>query len=439
MSVGNDRWGVISPFEAKNRPRLRRRSPSEVDQIRFISTSTNLPNYVALRSRMASKFGKIDQVTDLSIMEEAIKVKQFTIHRDRQNGLQVRQLPELPITFNQNEVFQTLPEGSKAHAVGFMTDSSTRDTAFSKLAEKAIADNMECRTDFKDCRERIKSLYGSISEERERRARLQEKSQRPSNEPSYYRGIAAVIDLGPDGNSHPSLSRTPTWKFQFEIPRDIQRRASDGLSANTSPLLSQDLPSPVSRKPMNEHENIAPHYTFEKTLDHVMTNCNEAVVGLNMRQSILKKALGSVFSRKGLAAQHFRQMHQGVYIICPYGDCDQVLKKPHEVDEYAKSSHPGLTGTGDSGAADGGEARMAITNEMDDVPIGNSTFLTGTPTLDQQVISARTRCAELEKDLSKEQETRHILRDSEQGHHLRKRTPCPCHSLIRSYSRNLSV
>ena len=59
--------------------------------------------------------------------------------------------------------------------------------------------------------ERIKLLYASVSEERERKALLQGESQRPSSRISYYRDIGALINLGPDGNCHPSYFKAPTW------------------------------------------------------------------------------------------------------------------------------------------------------------------------------------------------------------------------------------
>ncbi|RBR09615.1 uncharacterized protein FIESC28_09785 [Fusarium coffeatum] len=46
-------------------------------------------------------------------------------------------------------------------------------------------------------------------------------------------------------------------------------------------------------------------------------------------------------------------MQQGVYTMCLYDECGQVFKKQHQVDKHIKSAHPGLTGTGDSGTADG--------------------------------------------------------------------------------------
>ncbi|RFN42914.1 hypothetical protein FIE12Z_12686 [Fusarium flagelliforme] len=66
---------------------------------------------------VAFKFRKVDQAIHPSIVEKATKVKHFTTHRDRQNGLQVRRLQQLPIILNQNGILQTLPEGS---SIGLM-------------------------------------------------------------------------------------------------------------------------------------------------------------------------------------------------------------------------------------------------------------------------------------------------------------------------------
>lgn len=59
---------------------------------------------------------------------------------------------------------------------------------------------------------------------------------------------------------------------------------------------------------MNGYDDVAPRYAFGKILDHIMTNCNEAVVGLNMRQSISKKALGSGDETKKLLTSKERQI-----------------------------------------------------------------------------------------------------------------------------------